>query len=207
MDALLSIAGPVFFVGMQISAVNTAMTINILKSVGNLSPLPFFSLLINCVVWSIYGILKWDMTVLLPNGTGLLAGLWCSLVYHKYCDHVPRKLYYTGVVAVCFALYFGYIRNDSYIGYLGCFLAVLVMGSPLATLRTVVSDRSTASLPFWTSLSGWFNSLSWLAYGIIVADDPYIYGPNLLGFVLSSVQLSLFIAYGLPPQLKVVLPR
>jgi len=207
MEALLRVAGPIFFVGMQIAAINTALTINIAKSVGNLSPLPFFSLLINCVVWSIYGILKWDMTILVPNGSGLLAGLWCSLVYHKHCETAPRKLYSAGAITVCFALYFGFIHNENYVGYLGCFLAVLVMGAPLATLRTVLSDRSTASLPFWTSLSGWGNSLSWLSYGILVANDPYIYGPNLLGFVLSSVQVALFIVFGLPPQMKNMLPR
>ena len=65
-------------------------------------------------------------------------------------------------------------KDDKMVGLLGCCLAVIVMGSPLATLKTVLTDKSTASLPFWTSISGWINSLSWLAYGIIIANDPMV---------------------------------
>ena len=66
----LRIAGPAFFLGMQGSAVKTALTIMAEKSVGPLSPFPFVSLLTNCVIWSYYGMLKQDMTVLVPNAIG-----------------------------------------------------------------------------------------------------------------------------------------
>ena len=44
------------------------------------------------------------------------------------------------------------------------------MGAPLATLSTVIKDKSTASIPFG-SLACWLNALSWSAYGFIVADN------------------------------------
>lgn len=87
-------------------------------------------------------------------------------------------------------------RNSHMLGLLGCFMAVILSGSPLATLKTVITSRSTASIPFSMSISTWLNALSWLLYGIIVANDPMIYGPNSLGLLLSSIQLSLFFAYG-----------
>lgn len=40
------------------------------KSVGALSPLQFVSLATNCFVWVTYGLLKMDMTILLPNASG-----------------------------------------------------------------------------------------------------------------------------------------
>ena len=42
------------------------------------------------------------------------------------------------------------------------------MGAPLATLSTVIKDKSTASIPFGTSLACWLNALSWSAYGFLV---------------------------------------
>ena len=66
----LRIAGPAFFLGMQGSAVKTAMTIMAEKSVGPLSPFPFVSLLTNCVIWGYYGMLKKDLTVMVPNAIG-----------------------------------------------------------------------------------------------------------------------------------------
>ena len=71
----LRIAGPAFFLGMQGSSVRTALTIMAEKSVGPLSPFPFVSLLTNCVIWSYYGMLKQDMTVLIPNAIGE-SGFW-----------------------------------------------------------------------------------------------------------------------------------
>jgi hypothetical protein len=61
---------------------------------------------------------------------------------------------------------------------------------------TVLEERSTASLPFSTSLVTWLNNASWMLYGYFVAQDKLIYGPNILGFLLSSTQMLLFLLYG-----------
>lgn len=45
----------------------TMYSIKASRSTGDLSPLPYISLFANCVVWSLYGLLNADMTVLLPN--------------------------------------------------------------------------------------------------------------------------------------------
>jgi solute carrier family 50 protein (sugar transporter) len=72
----------------------------------------------------------------------------------------------------------------------------LFTASPLAVVRTVIKDKSTASLPFFTSLVIWFNTTSWLFYGYLVANDVLIWGPNVLGFGLASLQMCLFSVYG-----------
>ena len=56
--------------------------------------------------------------------------------------------------------------NFQLLGYLGCLLAVILTGSPLITLATVIKDKSTAALPILMSLSAFLNSASWSAYGI-----------------------------------------
>ena len=198
----LQFAGPIFFLSLQFSSVLTAIEITKSRSCGSLSPLPFISLFTNSFVWSLYGLLKMDGTVFIPNSCGVLASLFCILAFHKHTLAKPNKLYIGSIVISCLALCLATTGNYPFIGILGCFLSVLLSGSPLAVMRTVIKDKSTAALPFSTSFVIWLNSISWLLYGLLVAHDILIYGPNVLGFMLASLQMSLFAIYGIKPTVK-----
>jgi hypothetical protein len=41
------------------------------------------------------------------------------------------------------------------------------------------------------------NASAWASYGIFVAGDPIIWGPNVLGLGAACVQLGLFAKYGI----------
>lgn len=198
----LQFAGPIFFLSLQFSSVLTALEITKSRSCGSLSPLPFISLFTNSFVWSLYGLLKMDGTVFIPNSCGVLASLFCILAFHKHTLTKPNKLYTASIIISCVALWLATTGNYPLIGILGCFLSVLLSGSPLAVMRTVIKDKSTAALPFSTSFVIWLNSISWLLYGLLVAHDILIYGPNVLGFMLASLQMSLFAVYGIKPTAK-----
>ena len=58
---------------------------------------------------------------------------------------------------------------------MGCVLSVVLSGSPLAVLRTVVSSRSTAAMPFTTSLITFLSNLSWLCYGALIGGTDRIF--------------------------------
>ena len=239
----LRFAGPVMFTGMQISSLRTALGIQKAKSTGDLSPLPFTSLAVNCFVWTLYGILQKDLTVLIPNAYGTVIGSIAAVIYQKYSEQMHTKMYAAGAlmcagsVGQCsmylifvrcspFYTYLIYInrntihsiinniilwyfvsaafklfleKNPSKIGLIGCSLAVLVCGSPLATLGTVLKNKSTAALPFANSFTTWLNALCWFSYGILVAHDIMIFGPNGVGLALASVQMLMFALFGLPP--------
>ena len=195
----LQFAGPIFFLSLQFSSVLTAMEISKVKSCGLLSPLPFISLFTNSFVWSLYGFLKMDGTVFIPNTCGVLASLYCILAFHKHTESKPNKLYIVSLVISTIALFLTAAGHTSLIGVLGCSLSVLLSGSPLAVMKTVIQEKSTTALPFTTSFVIWLNSISWLLYGSLVAHDILIYGPNIIGFILASVQMSLFAIYGIKP--------
>ena len=84
------------------------------------------------------------------------------------------------------------------LGLIGCFLSVMLSGSPLVVIKDVVKSKDTSALPFGISCVLFLNSLSWMTYGYFVASDPFIYGPNALAFILTSIQMSLFALYGFP---------
>ena len=73
------------------------------------------------------------------------------------------------------------------------------MASPLAVIRTIVRDKNTSAMPFATSLATFLNASTWTGYGLLVAQDPMIWSPNLLGLAAASVQMGLFLKYPSTP--------
>ena len=195
---ILRCGGPLFFLGLQLSSIYTAREVVRNKSVGALSAVPNVALLANCVVWTLYGALKKDVTVFVPNAFGIATAIYCTAEFHRFSLMKPWKMY-LAAVAVCGACaYLASIGDAPTVGLVGCTMAVLFMASPLSVMRTVIRDKSTAALPFATSLVIWFNALSWMLYGALVAHDVLVWGPNALGFLLACVQLGLFALYGFP---------
>ena len=43
-------------------------------------------------------------------------------------------------------------------------MAILLMGAPLSSLKGVLESRSTESMPFGTSLTAFFNAITWSLY-------------------------------------------
>mmetsp|Transcript_24518 Transcript_24518/g.40873 ORF Transcript_24518/g.40873 Transcript_24518/m.40873 type:complete len:223 (+) Transcript_24518:39-707(+) len=193
--------GPAFFMGLQLSSVQTALRIREKKSVGDLSPIPFLSLLTNSLIGTMYGILKNDPSLIIPNLTGAMAGAGCSAVYTKYSLRPTTRWNLVSVAVILLSAAVAWKRKANILGGIGCILCMLLLSSPLATLRTVIHDKSTEALPFWTSLTTWCNSLSWGLYGLLVIHDPIIYGPNFVGFFFACIQMSLFGIYGLPKRM------
>lgn len=194
---ILYIAGPLCFLLMQLSVVNTAVIIYSHKSTLQYSCLPLLALFTNCCLWTIYSIIIEDMTLFYPNVSGMVIGYLTTIIYQIYSkDGIP--LLYTmislGIIAI--AIILGLNMNYEDIGIMGVCLSVALMGSPLATIQLVFQNKSTESMPFPMCLMTWFNALSWSLYGIIITNNPFVYIPNLLGLCLCSFQLSLFVFYG-----------
>eukprot|EP00494_Astrolonche_serrata_P028029 UN28294 len=72
------------FAYVMIAPVKTINEINKNKDVGVINSFPFVSFIGNCGVWSAYGILCGDPTVLIANGCGFLAGCYFTYSYQKY---------------------------------------------------------------------------------------------------------------------------
>jgi len=144
--------------------------------------------------------LRKDMTVLVPNAIGVATGAVCAYSFQRYAKETPTRIYLVASVITAISTYLALLGNWKILGLIGCALAVSVSGSPLATVKTVFADKSTAALPFGTSLATWCNAASWMAYGTLIAHDVMIWGPNALGLFLATIQMSLFVVFGLPPK-------
>ena len=107
----------------------------------------------------------------MPNAIGVASGAYCASTYHKFSPEMPIKAYMASGSGIALASTCAYLDQQSALGLIGCSVSVVLMGAPLATLSTVIKDKSTASIPFGTSLACWLNALSWSAYGFLVADN------------------------------------
>lgn len=194
--AVLQVVGPCLFLGLQLSCISVAFGIQRLKSVRKLSSIPFASLLACGFVWAEYGWLKNDRSVWVPNAIAILTALFCMQIYYKYALLKPILVYFSVMILILLGAMLGIFNQITLIGLVGCAMSVVMSGSPLAVISTVIKEQSTASLPFWTSFVTWLNSLSWVLYGHFVVHDPMILLPNALGLLLASAQMCLFWVYG-----------
>jgi solute carrier family 50 protein (sugar transporter) len=194
----LPYAGPTFALALQASSIKCALDILQQKDTKSLSSLPFASLVANSVIWTYYGILKSDISLIVPNGVGILSGLFCLVVFNMYSKSANTAVntVLSGLCGVSSLLLFN--KQTGQLGLIGCCLSVILLASPLATLGTVIREKSTAALPFPVSLAGWLNAIAWTLYGWITIHDPMVWGPSAIGTLLTSFQMMLFVIYGLP---------
>lgn len=198
--SLLAVAGPIFFMSMQLSYLQTAVKIVTKRSDCQLSPIPFVSLVTNCTVMSLYAFLRSNATIFVPNFSGLITGIVCTCAFQTYTSDVKKEIFLIAGSVLVLAAYLTAIGAAYPLGLVGVCLSVILMGSPLATLATVIRQKSTNSLPFATSVATFFNALSWSLYGLLEANDAIVYVPNLIGLFLACIQLSLFVVYGMPSE-------
>lgn len=150
---------------------------------------------------SMYAIMRSNSTIFVPNFSGLLTGLVCTVAFQTHTKETKIEIFMAAGCILLVAFYLAFSGKTYFLGLVGVCLSVILMGSPLATLRTVIKDRSTNSLPFLTSATTFLNALSWALYGVIEVNDPIVYIPNIIGLLLASVQLSLFLVYGMPTEI------
>lgn len=197
-NAFLCVAGPFFFIGMQVSSLQTAIKIEKNCSIGPFSPVPFLSLFTNGSVWFIYGSVKSDWTILVPNFTAVVVGCICVSIFHKNAEEgIPVYLYLCSFLVVFPSVFLGVYGDIISLGLVGVFLSVILTGSPLSTVSTVLKERSTESMPFATSMAAFLNCLSWTLYGYYVADDLILWLSSAIGLVFAIFQLVLFVIFGI----------
>merc|ERR1719206_182078 len=71
------------FAFVQVSGLSPIRQILKDKATGQLSPFPFVSLFTNCSIWSLYGALQQDQTILIANLAGVVAGAAYTAIFAK----------------------------------------------------------------------------------------------------------------------------
>jgi solute carrier family 50 (sugar transporter) len=79
---------------------------------------------------------------------------------------------------------------------MGVLLCMVMFGSPLATLKTVILTKSARSIPLPFTVASTINCFLWSVAGLFKLKDFNVYFPNLVGLTFSLVQVALKLKYG-----------
>jgi len=104
------------------------------KTVSSFNSFPFVSLLGNSGVWTTYGLICMDSTVLIANSIGFVAGSYFTYIYNKF---KPIPLHYwtfalgMNIFSIC--CFFGLSKELAltYLGIAGDATAIILLSSPL----------------------------------------------------------------------------
>ena len=162
------------------------------------------SLLLNCSIWFIYGLLINNWVVYLPNLSAILFTSYYIYIYRKYTINttiIDQYLKYififiiTNILIIIQFISLHHILLINTLGIEGSMLAIIFTMSPLAELKIIIQTKSTESLSRKLSILSFTNSIAWFIYGYLIINDNYIYIPNFIGSIFASFPVIMLYKY------------
>ena len=169
--AFLSIAPGIISIFLFLGPVRPVLDILRKKQHDNIIPiLPYLSMAIQCVAWSIYGVFINNVSVFAPNITGAVLGWIYTSIYHYFSTNRAELHGVEAIGAVILmaiiviAVAFPLEQATEIIGYVACAGSVTFMISPLVRVLRVFRTKSIESMPIDLSVLLFINGLGWTLY-------------------------------------------
>ncbi|KAI3445370.1 hypothetical protein Pfo_002035 [Paulownia fortunei] len=216
---LVGIIGNIISVLMFLSPGRTFLRIVKNKSTEEFESLPYICTLLNSCLWTYYGVTKpGSFLVATVNGFGVVVEIIYVALFLLFAPPWKRATtailfgilnvgFSAAAISVTYLLLDGEVRIDA-IGLICSGLNIIMYGSPLSAMKTVVTTKSVEYMPFLLSFFLFLNGGVWTFYAVLVRDW-FLGVPNAIGFVLGTVQLVLYAiyrypkpSYHLPPDFK-----
>ena len=198
----LTVVPPVLLQGVFVSPLPAVRGYIKDGTTGDASVAPYALMVANGTVWLTYGILIEAPTVALPNVTAVALGMYYTHTFHKYkTEDAPFAPYVIAAssvasLAIGTALVLEPEAAASAVGVIGCCVLPAMFAGPLAAAKKVVATKNAAAIPLAFTLFSTVNTITWIGYGLLVIDDVYIWGPNVIGLGAAFAQLGLVARYG-----------
>lgn len=94
------------------------------------------------------------------------------------------------------ALFGSSFLTSQTVGRMAVCFCICLFASPLASLRTVVQQQSTSSIPVPFTVASILNCFLWTVSGLLDLHDMNVIIPNVLGLLFGLVQAGLISFYG-----------
>ncbi|GAV68681.1 MtN3_slv domain-containing protein, partial [Cephalotus follicularis] len=205
---VVGIIGNVISLVLFLSPVPTFVKIWKKGSVEQYSPIPYLATLINCMIWTLYGLplVHPDSTLVWTiNGTGTAIELVYIILFIIYSSNKKNRLkvvvvvlieiIFIAIVAVVILTWVHTTKGRSTIvGIIAIVFNVMMYAAPLSVMKLVITTKSVEYMPFFLSFASFANGVAWTIYAFLPLD-PYIGAPNGLGSLFSVAQLILYAIY------------
>jgi len=174
------------------------------------NPVNLLCFYLNCMTQLAYGLFLPVPPVVPCNAYGVAVGLvstsvcWWFARKEVHADHWNRRAAVgTFCVAMLSLIIFAFAAmvpgGAAAVGNLGMLVGIIMYGAPLSSLQEVLRTESSETLPVLQSFLGFLNSSCWLTVGLRSGKLP-VWGPNVIGMLLSLVQLALIYRYPAKPE-------
>ncbi|CAH2043779.1 unnamed protein product [Thlaspi arvense] len=204
---IVGIIGNVISFGLFCAPIPTMVKIWKMKSVSEFKPDPYVATVLNCMMWTFYGlpfVQPDSLLVITINGTGLFMELVYVTIFFVFASSSVRKkitiamvveVIFMAVVIFC-TLYFLHTtkQRSMLIGILCIVFNIIMYAAPLTVMKRVIQTKSVKYMPFFLSLANFMNGVVWVIYACL-KFDPYILIPNGLGSLSGIIQLLLYVTY------------
>jgi solute carrier family 50 protein (sugar transporter) len=172
------------------------------RILGDINVFPIAMMVPNGVAWLFYAVAKSSMWIWCSNFVCFVAGLWYASVMLKCLD-----LRYRQSLAIQLVIGIGLIADflgimgfiflqgeqgesarESITGYLCLLTLVIFYAAPLSTLAKVLRSRDSSAFILPLAITSALNGFTWSSFGLY-SKDPFVYGPNMVGFINGSIQI------------------
>lgn len=100
------------------------------------------------------------------------------------------------IVIAAFTLGAAKLKHSEPIGNLGVFINLAMYASPLAAIKTVLTTKSSASIPLPLTVASLLSCIFWAVTGYFDMKDPNVYVSPTLGVLFGVMQVLLKLMYG-----------
>ncbi|KAG7383774.1 hypothetical protein PHYPSEUDO_003316 [Phytophthora pseudosyringae] len=207
---LVNVSTGVADIFLRLSPVPDMYNVHRNQSIGEVAELPLITMVVNCHLWMTYGYATDSMFPLFGSQLfGEVVGILYNIVYYRWSPDEKRK-HLRKLYAVAFAVWclvtlyvvfgisgvFGQTKSalGTSLGYIGCAFSMSMFSSPLATLKHVVSTKSSASIPINMCTMILVSTALWTGSGL-VNSDYFVAVINIVGVILSCVQIGIYFVY------------
>ncbi|PNT48321.1 hypothetical protein POPTR_002G072700v4 [Populus trichocarpa] len=176
------------------------------KSTELFSGIPYVMTMLNCLLSAWYGmpfVSKNNILVSTINGTGAVIEAVYVLTFIIYAPKKEKAKFiglltlvlttFAGVALVSLVVLHGKPR-EIFCGFAAAIFSIIMYGSPLSIMRTVVKTKSVEFMPFFLSLFVFLCGTSWFVFGLL-GGDLFVAVPNGVGCGLGALQLILYFIY------------
>ena len=188
-------------IGLFTSPLKIAQEIRLNKATGSYSAIPYLAMVLNCLVWLLYGCSLGMKTIIIPNAIGVfVACVTLSTFKNNVAQErqtAVNRQYLTAAALCAVLLCWAHLHpvppfgnSQARLGLLGAGLSISMFASPFATIRQVIAEKDSASLPVPMVVMSTLATLFWSLFGQ-ATGDMFILVPNVLGLAFSLVQLTL----------------
>ena len=170
------------------------------NDIGDLNPLPLAIMSVVSVAWLAYGISCNDPYVALSNIAGCIGSCYYVLgtlpLLPKPKLRTTQAVVLSGYAStLCLWTVLGLsgasaTTISSVLGLFASGLFVILAGSPLSTIKSVMRTKNSSSILGALTLAQVINTSLWSAYGLAIRDR-FVWGPNVVGLGLGLIQLLL----------------